>query len=115
MKNAFLGYARSQKHKLENHGGKGPKYAAARLRVLYQGTVLLGTGTFPVDLTGTPVFTLCQWLRSGALTPDEVEGECLEWENNLLEAYAENPDKQANLEPVNDLLLEIRKWYWDLK
>jgi hypothetical protein len=42
----------------------------------------------------------------------EVINECFKWETEVLKAYKENPDKKANLEPVNEFLLKVRKEFW---
>ena len=113
VKNAFIGYGLNQRKKFfDNKDQRAPKYATAYLRVLYNAWQLLSTGTFSVNLAGSPVFDQCKKFKAGDYQVGEVIQACFEWETKVLAAYKQNPDKQTNLEPVNELLLKIRKHYW---
>lgn len=113
VKNAFIGYAINQRKKFfENQGKRAPKFACANLRVLYSGWEILSTGTFSINLEGTPVFEQCRRFKAGDYQVGEVVQACYYWEEKVRQAYAKNPDKKTNMEPVNELLLRIRKAYW---
>lgn len=110
VKNAFVGYGVNQRKKFfENHEKRAPKYACAYLRVLFNAWQLLSTGTFSVNLVGSPVFELCAKFKAGNYDIGEVIQHCYEWEGKVTKAFTDNPDKKTNLEPVNELLLKIRK------
>lgn len=113
VKNAFIGYGINQRKKFfENQDKRAPKYATAYLRVLYNAWELLSTGTFSVNLTDSPVYDQCQRFKAGDYQVGEVIQACFEWETKVLQAYNQNPDKQTNLEPVNEFLLKVRKEFW---
>lgn len=110
---AFRGYSKNQQKKfLDKKDTRPHKYASAYLRVLYQGVQLLETGTFDVDFRGTPIYgTLVRW-KNKNYDIGEVMSLTEEWEDRFAQAYAANPDKEANLEPVNEYLLMIRERFW---
>lgn len=112
--NAFRGYGINQRKKmLDDKDKRGHKYAAAFLRVLYQGVQLLETGTFDVDFRNTAVYdTLVKW-KSGEYYPGEVIDECHSWLALLENAYKNNPDKQTDLDAVNEFLLSVRMHHWN--
>lgn len=111
---AFRGYSRNQLTKfIDRKDARPHKYAAAYLRVMYQGVQLLETGTFPVNFKETPIYdTLVRWKNK-----DYTRGEVMDvteiWENRLTEAFEKLPPKEASLEPVNEFLLKVRKEYWE--
>lgn len=114
VKNAFIGYGLNQRKKFfENKDSRAPKYAAAYLRTLYNAFELLSTGTFHVNLTDTPIYETVRNFKEGRYTPGEVINECFKWETEVLKAYKANPNKETNVEPVNEFLLKIRKGFWD--
>ncbi len=114
VKNAFIGYGRNQQKKfLENKDGLAHKYAAAHLRVLYNGYQLLSTRKeFDVSLRGSPVYEKVKKFKRGDFSPGEVVQECWEWEQKLLEAYRTCPDKKTNVALIDDFLFKIRKDFW---
>lgn len=113
VKNAFIGYGINQRKKfLENKDKRAPKYATAYLRVLYNTWELLSTGTFSVDMSQTEIYETLKRFKSGDFTHGEVIQACWEIEIRVLEAFKQNPDKQTNMEPVNELLLKIRRQFW---
>ena len=65
VKEAFIGYGINQRKKFfENKDKRAPKYAVAYLRVLYQATELLSTGTFSINFEKTPIYeTLKKWKK----------------------------------------------------
>jgi uncharacterized protein len=113
VKDAFIGYGENQRKKFfDNKDKRAPKYATAYLRVLYNCWELLTTGTFQVNLTDTPVYELCKRFKNGDFSYGEVIDACWEWEQKVKKAFDENPDKQTDLEPVNEFLLKVRKELW---
>lgn len=114
VKNAFIGYGLNQRKKFfDNKDNRAPKYAVAYLRVLYQAWELLSTGTFSVNLTDTAIFETLRAYKAGNYTPGDVIDKCWYWETQVLDAFKKNPDKQTNKTPINELLLEIRKDFWN--
>ncbi len=114
VKNAFIGYGLNQRKKFfDNQDNRAPKYATAYLRVLYNAWELLTTGTFSVSLVDSPVFEQCKRFKAGNYEIGEVIQSCFDWGTRVLKAYKENPDKKTNLEPVNELLLKIRRQFWE--
>lgn len=114
VKDAFIGYGLNQRKKFfDDKDGRKDKYATAYLRTLYQAHELLSTGTFSVNMSKTPVFELLKNFKKGNYQVGEVIQACWEWENQVLKDYKQNPDKQVNLEPVNEFLLKVRKHFWE--
>jgi uncharacterized protein len=110
---AFIGYAHNQRKKLlEDKDKRRNKYATAYVRTLYNAWELLSTGTFHVDVRGTEIEQTCRRFRAGEYRLGEVIDVCATWETRVKEACENNPDKQADLAKVNDLLLRVRKAYW---
>lgn len=112
--NAFRGYSKNQQKKfLDKKDTRPHKYASAYLRVLYQGTQLLKTGTFPVSFKETGVYdTLVKW-KNKEYTIGEVMTITDFWEREFELAYKANPDKKADLAPVNNFLLMVRRNCWE--
>jgi len=112
VKNAFIGYGLNQRKKfLDNKDGRPNKFAAAYLRSLYNAYELLTTGTFTIRIIDTPVGHMVKNFKEGNYTPGEVINECLKYQKLVEEAAVNNP-KEANLEPINEFLLKVRKEYW---
>lgn len=112
VKNAFIGYGLNQRKKfLDNKDGKPNKFAAAYLRSLYNAYELLTTGTFTVKIIDTEVGNYVKRFKEGNYSPGEVIDQCLNWQRLVEKAAEENP-KEANLEPVNEFLLGVRKEFW---
>lgn len=110
---AFVGYGLNQRKKFLDEKDKRPhKYAAAYLRSLYNAYELLCTGTFNVRIADTEIGEICRRFKNGDYTFGEVIDTCRKWEENVRMAYKENPDKQTNVEPVNEFLLKVRKENW---
>lgn len=113
---AFSGYSKNQQKKfLDKKDSRPHKYASAYLRVLYQGTQLLETGTFPVNFRETPIYnTLVEW-KNKRYNIGEVMNETTEWEKKFLAAYEKNPNKKTNFDCVNEFLLHVREKFWEVK
>lgn len=112
--NAFIGYGMNQRKKfLEDKDVRPAKYAAAYARTLYNGWELLTTGTFTIRVADTPVGGVIRRFKEGNYSGyGEVIDHCRKWEKNVVEAYKQNPNKQTNMEAVNEFLLKVRKLYW---
>ena len=114
VKDAFIGYGLNQRKKFfENQDKRAPKYATAYLRVLYNAWELLSTGTFSVDMRVTSIYEQLIRFKKGEYQVGEVIQACWDWETKVLKAYKANPDKQTNMEPVNEFLLKVRKELWE--
>jgi len=115
VKNAFIGYGLEQQKKmLDRRDKRSTKHAIAYLRILYQGYMLLSTGVLPVSMLNSPIWdTILEWKPMEMPPIGEVIDLCMSWQNKLRAAYDENPDKQTNMEPLNEFLLKVRKGYWD--
>lgn len=114
VKDAFIGYGLNQRKKFfDDKDGRKDKYATAYLRTLYQAHELLTTGTFSVNMSQTPIFDLLKRFKKGEYEVGEVIQECWEWESQVLKDFKQNPEKQTNLEPVNEFLLKVRRHYWE--
>jgi hypothetical protein len=117
--NAFIGYGLNQRKKFfDDKDARAAKYAVAYLRTLYQAWELLSTGAFTIRIADTEIGDMLKrWKAMPSVEilqnySGEVIENCLRWEKKVREAYEKNPDKQTNLEPVNEFLLDIRKAYW---
>lgn len=112
VKNAFIGYGLNQRKKfLEKKDNRSEKYAVAYLRTLIQAEELLRTGTFSVDMSKSSEFeTLKRW-KGGDCEPGEVIQKCVEWERDVLAAWADSPKKETDMAKVDEFLLAVRKYY----
>lgn len=113
---AFIGYGLNQRKKfLENKDNRACKYAVAYLRTLMQAHDLLTTGTFKVKVVDYDSPYLVQKLRdwkAGKFEYGDVVQTCLDMQKAVEYAYQQNPNKQTNLEPINEFLLKVRKENW---
>ena len=109
--NAFIGYGLNQRKKfLDSKDGRPAKFAVAYARSLYMAEQLLLTGELIIDMTSTKLFsTLVRW-KGGVYTMGEVIDVCADLEAKVKLAHSQNPDKQTNLEAVNDYLYRVRKF-----
>lgn len=110
---AFTGYGFNQRKKfLEDKDQRGSKYAAAYLRTLVNAWELLETGTFTVRIADLPIGQTVRKWKNGNWSYGEVIDTCYVWQLKVAEAYKNNPDKQTNLEAVDEFLLDVRKNNW---
>jgi uncharacterized protein len=110
---AFCGYGFNQRKKfLDERGDRRSKYAVAYLRTLYNAHELLTTGNFYLSVTESYIEGTCRAWRRGEFEIGEVISVTREWEEKVHAAYAANPDKQTDMEPINRLLLQIRRAFW---
>jgi len=112
VRDAFIGYGLNQRKKmLEDRDTRWRKYAAAYLRVLYQGFVLLSTGSLFVDMRGSDVFNDLKRYKAGEVTMGEVVNTCKIWQARLEDAVADCPHK-PDVKKVNEFLLDVRRNHW---
>jgi len=115
VKNAFIGYGRSQRKKfLEEKDGRPEKFAVAYGRTLYQAHELITTGTFTIKIGDTKFGeTLKRW-KAKDYTYGEVIETCKIWEEHVNEAFAKSAIKHTNLEKINDFLIKVRHQYFTI-
>lgn len=114
VKNAFIGYGLNQRKKFfDNQDNRAPKYATAYLRTLYNAQELLSTGTFTVNVGDSEIGPTLKRFKAGEYEVGEVIQACFDMETRVLKAYKANPNKQTNMEPINEFLLKVRKGIWE--
>lgn len=117
VRDAFKGYGHNQRKKMLEEKDKRPnKYAAAYLRVLYNAYELLNTGTFTIKITDTEVGHQIKFFKECEEFNDVMYGEVIKttkhWEHKVDEAYEKNPNKETDIDKVNEFLLKVRKNNW---
>lgn len=113
---AYVGYGLNQRKKfLDRVDGREHKYACAYLRSLYNGWELLSTGTFSMDLSKTPIYSVAKRFKNGDYKMGEVIDQCMYWDDRVKEAYKLNPDKKTDLNKVNEFLLQVRGGHWTIE
>jgi hypothetical protein len=124
--NSFVGYGKNQQKKyLDNKDNRPGKYACAYLRVLLLGIELLKYGTMTVDiakqqdilglnlpdLTGRSNKQILLEVKNNMFS----KGTVINWAEEFMEiikSYADNSNKETDMNKVNDFLLETRKANW---
>jgi len=110
---AFMGYGFNQRKKfLDDKDKRAAKYAAAYLRTLYQAHELLTTNTFTIRIADTVIGETVRKWKFGTFTVGEVIQTCTDWQDKVEAAYAANPDKQTDIDKVNEFLLKVRQENW---
>ena len=110
VRDAFTGYGINQRKKFLAEKDKKPdKFAAAYARSLYNAYELLTTGTFTIKISETEVGKDIRRFKDGDYTFGEVIDYCRDLESKVNKAFEDNPDKETNMEPINEFLLDIRK------
>lgn len=118
VRDAFIGYAHNQRKKLlEGKDARPHKYAAAYLRVLYQARELLETGTFTIRIADTEIGDYVRAVKNKDdsefdISIGNIINKCNELEQAVRDAYDKNPDKETDLDLVNDYLLRMRYKHW---
>jgi predicted nucleotidyltransferase len=113
VRDAFIGYGLNQRKKfLDNKDKRGPKYAAAFLRTLYNGYELLTTGTFTVRIVDTNIGDAVKRFKEGDYEIGEVIQLCHDWMGVVDIAYEKRPEHHADIDKVNNFLLDVRKAFW---
>lgn len=111
VRDAFVGYSHNQRKKLMDKKDDRPhKYASAYLRVLYNAKELLETGKYTIRIIDTPIgeFVKRVKMKDPDISLGEIINKCEELEAGVHEAFAKNPNKETDIEKVNDFLLEMR-------
>jgi len=112
--NAFVGYSSNQRKKLlDKKDDRGPKFACAYLRTIYNLECLLATGDFRLDVNHNP--KLHQQLidiRNGEFKPGAVIDE-VEERIEKCKILRDNSNHKPDLEKVNKFLLKMRRQFWN--
>jgi len=117
---AHKGYGFNQRKKLlDNKDNRRAKYAAAHLRTLVNAWEILTTEDFTIRIADLPIGdTVRRWKNGLSSISDQklMNGEVIDltdkWIALVDEAYAKNPNKQTDLNRVNDFLLYVRQTHW---
>lgn len=115
VRDAFIGYSHNQRKKLLDKKDARPhKYAAAYLRVLYNAKELLETGRYTIRIADTDLgdFVRRVKFQDASISIGEIINKCEELEAGVNEAFAKNPNKETDVNAVNDFLLEMRHKYY---
>lgn len=137
---AFKGYSRSQLERMfgdkKEYVERKFKYATAYIRVLLSGIELLVTNDFHTEIQEKYIFPKTQIFVPSphtlgalgrydswrcflkAVRKEQITiGEIINVANTLREiidkAYEFNPNKEVNLEPINEYLYRVRKEFWE--
>lgn len=113
VRDAFIGYGLNQRKKfLDGKDGRPAKFAAAFARSLYNAKELLETGTFTVRIGDLPFGkTVMKW-KQGNYEVGEVIGVCYKLEEEVRQAYEKNPNKETDMDKVNEFLLKVRRQFF---
>lgn len=111
--NAFVGYSSNQRKKLlDKKDDRGPKFACAYLRTLYNLEQLLSTGNFTLDVTHNKIlFERLTQIRNGNFSVGGVIDEA----ENIIEKcklLRDNCSHKPDLQKINTFLLNVRKMFW---
>ena len=113
---AFGGYSKNQEKKFlddkKEHRERRWKYAVAYLRVLQLGTDLLATGNMSTRIHDQSFINTLTAIRNEEWSVGAVMDLATQMKERLSEAYTNNPDKQTNMEPINEFLLKVRRECW---
>lgn len=115
VRDAFIGYSHNQRKKLlEGKDVRPHKYATAYLRTLYNAKELLETGTFTIAVGDTEFGDYLRRVKykDPSISVGEIIDRCMVLEAEVRAAYDRNPDKQTDIEKVNDFLLKVRCNNW---
>lgn len=115
--NAFIGYGLNQRKKFLDKKDRRPnKFACAYIRTLANLIELLTTGDFSVEIKEQKFKDDLLRYKKG----DYKTGEVIDHAETLtavaIHALNASPfkDKQTEIEPINNVLLEIRRRFWDI-
>lgn len=112
--NAFRGYSSNQRKKmLDKKDKRGPKFACAYLRTLWNLEELLRTGTFSLEVTNPNKLAYLLAIRNGNFKPGEVIDLC---ESIIVECeiLRDKSTQVPDLTKVHEYLMKVRKHYWEL-
>lgn len=112
--NAFVGYSTNQRKKmLDKKDDRGPKFACAYLRTLYNLVQLLDKGIFSLEVQDPFLKNKLIQIRNGNYKP----GQVIDIAEDFIErakVLRDNCTQVPDLDKVNETYLEIRKKYWRL-
>jgi len=112
---AFRGYSTNQRKKfLEDKDGRAWKYAVAYIRTLWMGTFLLEQGVLPINIQAynQDMHKTLLKIRHAGMSKGDVVDIATAWEDRITSAYEKHPNKETDIEAVNDFLIETRWRYW---
>lgn len=112
--NAFQGYSHNQRKKfLEDKDKRAWKYACAYIRTLWQAQTLLESGTLMVDVNPWPERRdILLKLRRGEMAKGAAIDLADLITSDIQKAYEKNPNKESDLDLINDFLLAMRSRFW---
>lgn len=110
--NAFIGYGLNQRKKfLDKKDNRQHKYAVAYIRTLYNLSELLETKTFNVKITNEDLKEVLTKYKKGDYTFGEVI-DAAELFQTECKKLLKDCKQKADINKVNEFLLDIRKKYW---
>lgn len=112
--NAFRGYSSNQRKKMiDKKDDRGPKFACAYIRTLYNLEQLLETGTFDLEIKDPKKKAYLLTIRKGDFTPGDVL-DSAEAVLKRCEILRDKSTQVPNLDKVHEFLMKVRKQYWKL-
>lgn len=112
-KSAALGYSRDQYNRfIKNTETRSRKYAATTIRVLYQAYQLLLTGNFNIRVVDSSIGEQLINFKNGWFSTEEFLEARNFWEEKVKSAFDSNPNKESDVNKVNEYLLWLRKENW---
>lgn len=111
--NAFAGYSCNQRKKLlEDHLGRKFKFGVAYIRTAYNLTELFKKGRFSLRVEDNYVRNVLLEVRAGAFSDGQIIDKAESYIKEAKELLPSVKNRQ-NLDLVNNLLLRIRKDFWE--
>jgi len=111
--NAFLGYGLNQRKKfLDKKDNRQNKYAVAYLRTLYNLCQLLETENFDVFIPPGDFRNMLARFKNGNYSPGEVIDESEFLIDQAKKLVGECEKGPADMNKVNEFLLDVRRKYW---
>ena len=110
--NAFVGYGLNQRKKfLNKKDNRQDKYACAYIRTLWNLIELLESKDFSVDITKSRIFKDLVNFKTGNYNMGEVIN-LSEMLTEIAQENLNNCSHEADINKVNEFLLDIRRRYW---
>lgn len=110
VRDAFVGYGRNQQKKfLDGKDGRPNKFAVAYARSLFNACELLETGTFTINIGSSDFGQMLRKWKAGDYKMGDVIDTCYTLEARVNTAYNANPNKETDMEKVNEFLLKVRR------
>ncbi len=110
----FSGFARREKHQIEEGEHKNiNKKMSHYLRLLYNCTEMLQTGTMTIRIVDSPVGSIILAAKQGYMSIEEGMSLGSKWEEQLARAYENSSlPEQPDYGPANEFLLRMRRANW---